>query len=79
MARRKKEPEEMKVSYDIDAFGNIMNSLIEKEICQMDAMKPLVQTLSEFGIRGVKAVSFIMRLGQVQFDYDQEKKQGVDL
>ena len=54
----KKKPE---IQVEANEFMSVVDAMIYRELARVKTMKPLLDTLSEFGITGVKALSFISR------------------
>lgn len=46
---------------DISIVEETINKQVYNELCRSKPMKPLVDTLYEFNIKGIRAVSFIFK------------------
>lgn len=72
--KKNKNNEENKIGYALEAIEAIVNEQVETELCRVPDMEPLITALSEFGIRGMQALSFVMRFIQLNAEYQAEKE-----
>ena len=60
------------IGYDLDVIEQMINDRITQELVRIPNMRPLIDTLHEYDINGMKALSFITRFIQLTAEYQAE-------